>query len=397
VRLLRVLGDPRREGLGVSGSGFLALAPGVVLAAAAGGVVAARRAVARPGARDAALLLGGWALTFLVGAALLEARPLRYFVVLGPPLAAFAGLLLAALVTPGRAGAAAGGVACALAGVAAALGAAHALELALGPRSLGPLAIAASAGGLVGALAAGRRRPWRASPGLRLGGAVIVGLVTIGHGALEATLDLVHAARSVAVANGAAALALGPHAVVAGPDAQVLAFGHGIARLRAPWIDASPGAVDATLRRLRAEGVTHIALEDEQARSSDLRAAFASRGARTALVGIFLPAGKPVLLLRLPWAEAAGYAPSAFERRRAADLDAPPDAPDAPLDPEVDPPLLLARVRALAHERRGLRARALARRSLGSIARSDAAREDPEAPSSIARQLSEAIDSGGLR
>ncbi|MCW8141462.1 MAG: hypothetical protein KIT58_21370, partial [Planctomycetota bacterium] len=147
-------------------------------------------------------------------------------------------------------------------------------------------------------------------------------------------------------ANRAAAAALGPGASLVGPHASVLALGHGITRRRAPWIDAAPERIDATIERLRQVGATHVALGVEQAASSRLLHVLAERGVSTTLVGIFLPRGTPVLLVRLPWAtEGGAYSLSAFERRRLGDADqgAPPTA-------EEEDDLLLSRVRALALE-----------------------------------------------
>lgn len=346
LRALRLGGDPR----GDSGSGFVSLAPGAALAAAVGVLAALRGArPAHDGRRALLALLGGWAAMFLAGAVASDYRPLRYFVVLCPPLAVFAGtgvvwLLSAArrdlAAPPARTASLTAGACAALWG---ALAAPHALEALAGPRPLEDLVLAAAAGAIA-LVALLRLRPRPSPAAARLGGGLLL-VAAAAPGAVVCSLDLAAPRWLTRDANRAAAAALAPGASLVGPHASVLALGHGVIRRRAAWIDVSPARVEDTLARLRGLGATHVALGVEQAASSDFVAALSGQGAAPALVGVFLPRGTPVLLLRLPWSREAGYRLSPFEERRLHDADA--QAP-SPVASEDDPALLLARVRALA-------------------------------------------------
>lgn len=336
ARALRLGAAPALDG---TGSGFLPLAPGAGLVACLGAAVALGRLRARGRSGDLAALALGWALLFGVGAVLSSYRPLRYFAVVAPPLALLAAFAVARLAA-GRSPQ----VSALAAAAVAALAAPHALDLLAGPLRLPDLLLAAGAGAAVTAALVRARLalPARSPRALALGALV----VATGPGAAACALDLARPTWSTAQANRAAAAALGAGASLVGPHASVLALGHGITRRRAPWIDAAPERIDATIERLRLVGATHIALGIEQARSSRLLHALAERGVPTTLVGIFLPRGTPVLLVRLPWATDGGaYSLSAFERRRLGDAD-----PGAPLTAEEEDDLLLPRVRALALE-----------------------------------------------
>lgn len=346
LRALRLGGEPH----GMTGSGYVALAPGACLVAALGALAAASRPTGDPRRRDAVALFGGWAALFLLGAVVLDHRPLRYFAVLGPPVAVFSALALGPLLREAGPPAPALRRGLALTTWGAIVGP-HALELVVGPRGLGDL-LPAAAGGAATALGVGALAR-RIGPDVRRGVAWLLVVAAIAPGALRAALDLSRPGWLTREANEAAREALGPEASLVGPHASVLALGHGIERRRASWIDVSPDRVAGTVARLRQVGATHVALGIEQATSSRFVDALTTHGERPDLVGIFTPRGTPVLLLRLPWAEEVGYRLSAFEQRRAADQTGG--------DPvaEVDARLLLARVRALAFQGASVRAGAL--------------------------------------
>lgn len=356
LRILRLGGEER----GTSGTGLVPLAPGLWLAAAAGVALTARRWRAlAPGRREGLALVAGWAGLWLLGAVVMEYRPLRYAVVIGPPLAALAGMAVADLLDARSVARGRARVVTATLCLLAALVATHALELLAGPRSPPDLRLAAL-GGVSVALALRSVVP-HASPDLRralgalvLAGAVFPGLVVGG-------LDLARATWLTRDANHAAKLALGPRASLVGPHASVLALGHGLTRRRAAWIDVSPPSVDATIVELRRIGATHVVLGLQQERTSGLRTALAARGVKTTLVGLFLPRGTPVLLLRLPWSGELGYELSPFEAREDAARSSTPAA-------ETDRALLLTRVRTLAFQGAPEAAVAVARASSQTIA-----------------------------
>jgi hypothetical protein len=353
-RLLRLGGELR----GLTGSGYLSLVgPGVALATALGGLaVIARRRLLAPAARDLAVIACGWVGLFALSAAAIDYRPLRYFTVVAPPLAIFAGVGVGSLLRPAgeRPSRRAAPLELLLGALWGALVAPHCLELLAGPRPLDDLLAAAAAGGAatVGVLTIDPVA--RASRALRLGLGALV-LAGALAGAIPCALDLERPSWTTLAANRAAGLALGPRASVVGPHASVLALGHGLTRRRAPWIDGSAERIDATVARLRDVKATHLALGIQQARSSGLLEALAAHGEEATLVGIFDPRGTPVLLLRLHGWESTGYELSAFERRRLSESDPAP---------EGNGDLLLARVRALAFEGEPTRALDLARRSL---------------------------------
>lgn len=355
-RLLRLGGELR----GPTGSGYLSLAGAGASLAAALGVFAAtsRRRHLTPAAGDLVAIVGGWGVAFLLAAAAIDYRPLRYFVILAPPLAVFAGLGVGRLVreVAERAPRRAAPRELLLGAAWGALVASHALELLAGPRALDDLLAAAGAGGAAAAGLLALDPIARASSALRLGLGVIVLAAATLPGAITSALDLRRPTWRTIAANRAAGLALGPRASVAGPHASILTLGHRIARRRAPWIDASPDRIDSTIARLRDVGATHLALGIQQATSSGLLEALAASGQETTLVGIFDPRGTPVLLVRLRGWESTGYELSPFERRRLAEA--------APA-PEENGDLLLARVRALAYQGKSAQAAAIARLSLG--------------------------------
>lgn len=336
ARVLRLGGAP----VGTTGSGWVPAAGAASLAAALGVLTLVGRPARDPRRRDLVALVGGWAALFLVGAVASQYRPLRYFVVLGPPLAVFAAVGVGHLLRrPAATPSPRLPLAAALWG---AFVAPHALEVLAGPRRLDDL-VPAAAAGAAAALGLRALSP-RLGPGLRRACATAVLIGATAPGALSVALDLARPDRSMLQANRAAAAALAPGASLVGPHASVLALGHGIERRRAPWIDVSPARAAATIERLRQVGATHLALGIEQAASSGILDVLEAHGVRPTLVGIFLPRGTPVLLLRFPWAVERGYVLSPFERRRDGDrLGEPPAA-------EADSGLLLARVRALAFE-----------------------------------------------
>lgn len=303
------------------GSGYAELAPGACSAAGLGAVlVLARWWSLRPAARELLALLLGTLATFVVGGLLMEQRPLRYFLLVGPTLAVCAGCVVSWTLSerwrlPG-------------------------LEVRAATR--------------------------RAVAGLVLAVAVAGGLAR-GVGLL---LGPTWASRT---ANRLLPRMLGPNAVTCGPYASSLLIGSGLPRLRGTWVRTDPPPQrEATLGELRSRGVTHLVVDVGQERNGDLLANFAASGVRLRLIGVLITAGPgqpgpgrlpgaPVLVLRLPWAERDGYEPSDYELRQT--LDEQGRGP-----PEGELELLLARVRALVRGDADDRAQALdlCRRSLGA-------------------------------
>lgn len=326
-----------REGLWQWGSGYAALAP-LTLAVAAVGVGAAAEAWSRlpRASREAALVLGGWGLAFLLGAALVAYRPLRYFALLGPPLAAAVGCAVAWAGGWGpfaRAGERPARRSLRSLAAAAALGAAGWTHLvaatATSPRAE-RLLIAAGEGAALGltlwtvaTVLGGRRRkpsPRRPRVGLALG----LLLAALGPSAHRAWTRVI-AAPSWTTLEAARVThaALAPDALLVGPYASLLALGSGRERRHGWWIDTRERALPATLRRLRRLGATHLALDEEQQRGAGLARRFAEAGAPLHRVAVLElerpgPVGRrgrsTVLVYRFPWSAELGYRPSAFER-----------------------------------------------------------------------------------
>lgn len=317
---------PLRPG---QGSGYLELAPGACAVAGLGLVaIAWRWRALSPAARELLALLLGAAGAFVLGGVLMEERPLRYFLLLGPTLAVSAG--------------------CAVAWASAPPG---------------------------GASEEGRLRP----PVRRLlaGGLLLLACA----GGLGRGLELLlYPTRVSETANRTLPLVLGSQAVPCGPYASSLAIGSGLRRLRGSWVHAwPPEALAAALARLRAEGVTHLLVDAGQERNAELLRACAEAEAPLQLVAVLASAGPspprtermrgaPVLVLRLPWVE--GRSP--YEQRRESDREA-----EGVVESHIE--LLLARMRALVRQGRVDRAQELARRSIAatpSLARAQARLDD---------------------
>ncbi len=381
VRLLAWGAEPGgplegREGLRRWGSGFAALAP-VTLAVAGLGAAAALSQLRRlpPAARDTTLLFVGWGATFLLGAALVSYRPLRYFSLLGPPVAACAALAVAWAAGRWRPAEATTDrpltrFVRAPATLAAALaGGAFAWTHAVAALTATPTVERLLAAGLEGALLGAFLRlgwcalpAWQPSPPRAASLAWALALAACAPSGWVATTRL-HASPSWRARDAGRALwaAVAAEARVVGPYASLLCLGSGRPRWQGWWIDTRPGALAHTLERLRALGLTHLALDPEQEQAAGLTRRFAEAGAAPTLVAV-LPLGHAsagpkspplVLVYRLAWAEQAGYSLSPFEQRRAGDRHG------AALSPEADPLLREARVLALRWEGAPERAAAL--------------------------------------
>ncbi|MBI3725272.1 glycosyltransferase family 39 protein, partial [bacterium] len=227
-------------------SGLLALAPALVPLAGTGALLGLRARASLT--RDERSILAGavvWASALLLVLSWLDYRPLRYFALGGPPLAALAGFALSRLLWPAPvqgkkalpgarvlvAGLAASFVLAGALGLAAGSAALHAHDRRMSPESSWLVFAFALAGGAWLALRALR---WP-SPGRPALARALAGLVLM----LAPALDLGRDVRgfreddSNLRANRVAARALGPGAVLAGPYASLLAAGHpGLERRR---------------------------------------------------------------------------------------------------------------------------------------------------------------------
>jgi 4-amino-4-deoxy-L-arabinose transferase-like glycosyltransferase len=357
-RLLRLFGDAvgyrvKEAEVGAvpfvtSGSGYGRLAWGALLAAAAGAILAARRwRDLSPGRQQALALLAGWLGTFALACAAMDARPLRYFPLIAPPIAALAGLAVALLPAARRqqdssvpqrvAAASVGG-----------LVASHLLDALLTgagegvpaePRAWAALGAAAVVGGVVVDVLRGRRL----SPPTRRVAAVLLLALATGPGLGRCVRDVLWPGFSVREANRVLDRLVGPDACLVGPHASYLAIGSGRRRLRAPWLRTRPPGVEPSLERLIELGATHVALGAGQAASASFAASLAIHGAPVELVSAHRTPFGLTLLYRLGWATTLGYELSDFERRRRGDAQGQVGA-------EPEPSLLEARVRALIQE-----------------------------------------------
>ncbi|MEZ6186437.1 MAG: hypothetical protein R3F62_15685 [Planctomycetota bacterium] len=303
--LWRAGGDPDQ-----SGSGYARLAVPALLVGTWGVALALQRAPRlSQGAREVLALLGGWALWFYLANVPFTGRPLRYWALFGPPLAAFVGVGLcwtrATLEVPWGAVAVA-----AVAGVhvAGALG-----EQLLGwPLGL-TLALGGAAGG-VGALAAAARAPrlprrWHRA----LGAGVLLALLW------PSARMVLGATRWTDAARLATDELLPPEALLCGPYAPVLAQGTGRPRLLGLQLrtDQAEGRdfLAEGLAWAKARGVTHVALGLGQEQSSQLRFHAARYGVELEPVALLYVGGPPdldfrarrvrgdhVLILAFPWA-----------------------------------------------------------------------------------------------
>jgi hypothetical protein len=352
-----------------AGSGYLALARGACAVAALGAVlIALRWRDLRPAARELLALLLGTAAAFLLGGLVMQQRPLRYFLLLGPSLAACAGCAVAWTLRPRASAPPVGVGARAGIGLVAGLVAGHALDLA-GWRGPGASALAL-AGGLAAAGLSGRAgRGPRLLPRTRrvLGWLLLV--AACAEGLLRGAELLLAPTWTSREANRTFLQVVAPGAVPCGPYASALCIGSGLRRLRGSWVMTWPEeALERTVTRLRQERVTHLLVDPGQERNAQLVASLAGRGVEVELVAVLVTAGPsrpapdrgpgaPVLVLRLPWAVEAGYALSAYERRQSQDATG-----GGPPEGEVE--TLAARLRALAHTGQSGQAADLLARSL---------------------------------
>jgi hypothetical protein len=351
-------------------SGLVALAPGLLGLAAIGGVSLARRSV--PG-REVLLTAAGWAGALFSVLALLDYRPLRFFALAAPPLAALGAqgaVWLFEAPTPGRgrAGVAAhaldrapppppeGGRAGVGAALALALAGAFAAANALGLLTLPALLVAPLAVGAGAILLFLTLRGWRPPlAGERRVLAVALVVSTIG---LDLARDVAALGEPRTLERAAAAVqaALGPGAVLAGPQASLLAAGaHGLERRRGAAITGGPFAREG-IAACASAGYTHLALDVDQDEHGGFATGFAREGSPPILL-LELAVRSPepgrrehVRLYRL--ANAAGYALSPFEEAcRRGDARA---LAGAPRD------LVIGRARALLALGRKAESKALA-------------------------------------
>jgi len=324
---LRVAGEPNR-----GGSGFARLALVPLVAAAWGWTLAVLRGPRlSPAARETVALLGGWVAGLYLASLPFGSRPLRYWALIGPPLA---GLVGVGLTWPRRARPLSRLELLALALPAAAVGA-HALGV-----------LVEWAGFLEPGLESGQPAPWidpLPQVGALLGAGLCVLLATLPPSERGARLRPLLLAvvlglplvRSAALplaptdwtlqARGAVAELLADGAVLAGPYAPVLLQGTGRARRlgytlnTGTFPDGTP-RLPAGLAWAREAGVTHLALDLGQERSSQLIAHCAREGVELEVVALLSVGGPPdhdvrrrhvrgaqVLLLRFPWC--AGLSP----------------------------------------------------------------------------------------
>jgi len=364
--LLRLGGVPWSSGAGgaprmglthaYTGSGYFGLAAGALVAAAVGVALAGRRwRRLGPAGRETLALAIGWVATFALGAALMKDRPLRYFAIVGPPVAALAGYGAAACWREARerVGPAPRGRSDALAGLAGGWLAPHTAELLAGrPLAFAPTLGVAALGAVAGA--AGVRLAGVRSPSARAARSAGWGLLLVATvpGLVRCGVLLARPTWETRRANALVPRLVGSEAHLAGPFASVLALGNGLERSRAPWIRTEPSELAGVIERLEARGITHLALTDAQARGAALEPRLRAAGVELDLVAVLRvggPPGWPVLVFRFPWAERVGYRPSAYERRRARRT----------LVAETDPGLLEARLAALRYRGRAPRLRAL--------------------------------------
>ncbi len=376
-RLARV-GSPRA---GASGSGWVALAPVTAALAAlgVGGLLAGR---ARPGGSTIALAaLGGWGGAFVLGAALLDVRPLRYFLVVAPVCAAFAGW---AVVGRHRQDAGDRGgwtSAAAMAAWGAVVGP-HALEVVSPRPGRLALGLAALTGGVLLPVlhAVGARGDRGTASTLRRVGPWLLGIAALA--ALAGALRVRAAPRHALTANAVTPRLLGVAPHLAGPYAGLLAAGHPIRRSLAPWIGTDvvstdrgavvglwdpsrhgmwsrstwvpvdPGAIrattlraSATAERLAEERVTHVVVDALQEEATSLLDVLRRLGFEHELAAVLDGGPAPILLVHVG------------PRGLAEDLVAP-----------KDPVVARARIRALAWSGRTRAAAELAGRwpGLGS-------------------------------
>lgn len=331
-----------------AGTGLGRTAPGLLVAAGLGSLVLLRgwRALP-PASREAAALAAGWVGTFALGAVVLDYRPLRYLLVVAPPLALLAGVGVVGLARAVRPSAPPPAWAVVLGGVVGMMGGASLFDLLLGGAAGGPaLLVAAGIGatfasaGVAGAFDGPLRRLTPRLWPLLAGGLVLALALPALYGASVVALGPSWRARDAQAAVGRM---LSPGASLAGPYASWAALGHGLERRRGAWITFAPEAVrDASIARLRELRTTHLVLGLEPTLNASVVRCFVEVGAPLELVGAFnAPLSGPVLVFRFAWAEAAGYRLSAFERRREGDQG------HGAFERETDPILQGARVCAL--------------------------------------------------
>lgn len=304
--------QPGRE-LGFSrGSGYFSLAPGLVVAAGCGLFLSVRAwAWLTRRAREVALVVGGWGLTFVAASLLVHYRPLRYFELLAVPGAvglAYAFRILrsegAPRGTPPRWTLPQWVLALAL---AAFLGAHLASWAGWGPdlellkraelkalggdpwqqreaaRLLGEqeqAAWGAAALGLlllplVGSIS-------RRAPGRHLADGLVV--LALAPCALSLGASLARPSYELARTRAEAAAILDEQTYATGPLTSVLLLGRPVPRDRGAWFATHPDLLAASCARLRARGYTHFVLEARQARSARLAEALASDGVELSLV-----------------------------------------------------------------------------------------------------------------
>lgn len=338
---LRCLRLGRETGLGP-------LAPGLLAAAGLGTLVLLRRWRSLPPAsREAGALAVGWVATFAAGAVLLDYRPLRYALVVAPPLALLGGVGLVGVVrTAGPAGSPPPWAVVVACGVGL-VGGGNVLDLlrggAAGTPSLllaGALGATVAGAGVAGLLDGPARRVTPRTWRLVASGLVLALAAPAVCGAALVALRPTWRARDAQAAVG---VMLSPGASLAGPYASWAALGHGLERRRGAWIVLAPDPVrDASIARLRELGTTHLVLGLEPTVNAEVVRSFAAVGAPLELVGAFeAPLWTPVLVFRFAWATSVGYRLSPFEARREGDRRGEP--PRA----ESDPTLHAARVCAL--------------------------------------------------
>jgi hypothetical protein len=328
--------------------GVFTLAPGAFTAAALGALLAVgdRRRLS-PARRETLALFGGWGLAFVAASLFLSrpARAMRYYVLLAPPVAAFVGYAASRLFDPPRLRPALGpGLAGSFADASAHQRSLLQRLLALDPWLV--LAIAATGAVLWPHLTSVLIGPLAERDVLRCGlqGAGMSMIVLV----VGLALELPRPSRRVGLA-ALLALALGPStlrlartlprlttyqreanaalpqlvnpedAVVVGPYASFLAFGHGIQRRRVGDFNTNPGHLEETLAMLRPSGrpwATHLAVDAQQERSAHVVERFAHSGHPLHLVATLTPHGPystRILIFRFPWARERGYRLSPHE------------------------------------------------------------------------------------